>query len=89
MFRLTRAGRDGRIYLSLEGELTSDCVEAAESACLEAMGDGAQVKLLLRNVTEIDDAGIGLLRRLLEAGMQIRATGIYLRYVLRSLRAGS
>lgn len=87
MFRLERSNRRNSICLTLEGELKSESVEAAESACFEALESSPRVKVLVKNVTEIDREGYAFLKRLVMTKAQVRAIGIYSRYVLRTIKA--
>lgn len=73
----------------MEGELKAESVGAAESACLEVQAIGAPLMVLVKNVTEIDEQGCAFLKRLVAAGVRVRAVGIYPQYVLRTLRASA
>jgi len=86
VFRLEKSNRRNSICLTLEGELKSDSVGAAESACLEALESSPRVMVLVKNVTEIDRDGYAFLKRLVMSKAQVRAMGIYSRYVLRTIK---
>ena len=83
MFRVDRAIQDDGVHLSITGELRSESVETVESACLKACAEHAQVTVIVNNVTEFDADGFALLRRLIIAGVQVRATGINSQYILK------
>ena len=90
MFRLEKASRRSGTYLTIEGELKSESVGAAESACQEALADsdGKAVTIVVRHVTEIDADGYSFLKRLIRTRARVRAVGIYSQYVLRIIRNG-
>ncbi len=88
MFRLDRAHKRSGTYLSIEGDLKSEGVGAIESACLEALAEGAPVTVILRNVTEIDADGFAFLRRLLLTKARVQAIGIYSKYILGNIKTG-
>ncbi len=86
MFRLDRTDKPTGIYLTIEGELKSESVEAAESACLEVLSGNDRVTVVVRNVTEIDSDGYAFLKRLVRTKAHVHAIGIYSEYILRSLK---
>jgi hypothetical protein len=88
VFRLEKASRHSGTYLTIEGELKSESVGSAESACREALADGKAVTIVVRHVTEIDADGYAFLKRLVKTRARVRAVGIYSRYVLRILKNG-
>lgn len=83
MFRIDRTIHDDGVHLSITGELRSESVETVESAYLKARAEHTQVTVVVNNVTEFDADGFALLRRLITAGVQVRAAGIYSQYVLK------
>ncbi len=89
MFRLSREESESGVRLTLEGELKSDDVEAAEAACLEALRNSSVVAVLVKNITEIDAEGLAFLKRLAKTRAQVQAVGIFSEYVVGSLRAES
>ena len=86
MFRLNCAYKRSGTFLSIEGDLKAEGVGAIESACLEALADGAPVTVILKNVTEIDADGIAFLRRLVLTKARVQAIGIYSQYILKNLK---
>jgi ABC-type transporter Mla MlaB component len=86
MFRATRTDHPNHILITIEGQLAGDYIEVAESACEEAFSAGSSIMVFLKNVNEIDSSGHALLRRLMLKGARIRANGIYLRHIVRSLQ---
>ena len=88
MFRVNRTCRRNGIYLTIEGDLKTESVHAIESACLEALGNGAPVIVIVNNITEIDADGFALLKRLVMTKARVQAIGIYSRYILRNIKTG-
>lgn len=88
VFRLNKTYKRSGTYLSIEGDLKSEGVGAIESACLEALADGAQVTVILRNVIEIDADGFAFLKRLVLTKARVQAIGIYAQYILRNIKTG-
>jgi ABC-type transporter Mla MlaB component len=88
VFRLNRVYKRNGIYLTIEGDLKAEFVHAIESACHESLTDGAAVTVIVKNVTEIDSDGFAFLRRLVMTKAQVRAIGIYSRYILRNIKTG-
>ncbi len=86
MFRLRQADNPDKIFITIEGELRGDSVAAAEAACHAALLKGVRVVILINDVTEIDEEGRAFLRRMAEAKAQLRASGIYSRYVIKSIQ---
>jgi hypothetical protein len=66
-----------------------DGIGVIEDICIKASPEAGPVELFLRDVSTIDDAGWQMLRRLSEQGVGIRATGVYISYVVKGLRGGS
>ena len=87
MFRLGRTDNQNSILITVEGELKGDSVSIAESACREALAGNARVTILIKNVTEIDADGHAFLRRMASTKAQLRANGIYSRYVIKKCSA--
>jgi hypothetical protein len=73
------------MIVTIDGQLSGDCIEVVETCCVQAMLMGKPVQLFLRDVSTVDQAGRALLRRLAEKGVQLLATGIYTAYLVRAL----
>ena len=86
MFRLNKKLDDRRTRLEFDGELSAECVESLEMCCEEALKDGKPVDLSLRDITGIDAAGEALLRRLAARGVCLFANGVYVSYLLDTIR---
>ena len=87
MFRLDKKLGDRRTRLTFDGEISSECIESLEKCCEEALKDGRPVDLSLRDITAIDEAGEALLRRLAARGVCLFANGVYVSYLLDTIRA--
>lgn len=88
MFRLDISNNRNGICLTLEGELKSESVGTAESACLEALEQSAPVTVLVKNISEIDADGYAFLKRLVKTKAKVCAIGVYSEYVIKSIQAG-
>jgi hypothetical protein len=88
VFRLEKLNRRDGTCLTIEGELKSESVGAAESACQEALSGTEAVTIIFKHVTEIDVDGYEFLKRLVVTRARVRAVGIYSQYVLRIIKNG-
>ncbi|MEO8593234.1 MAG: hypothetical protein ABI759_07930 [Candidatus Solibacter sp.] len=73
--------------LTLEGQLVGEYTTFIEESCNAALSNDRRVALQLMNVSTIDEAGRSLLRKLARQGIEIRASGIYTSYVVKSINA--
>ena len=73
--------------LLVEGTLAGDWVDVLEKSWLEAQTsrNGEPIRIDLSEVTWIDDKGRELLKRILQEGAELRATGIMTRAVIEEL----
>jgi hypothetical protein len=71
----------------VEGTLSGDCVEVLEKSWLEAQTsrNGDPIRIDLSGVTWIDEKGSELLKRMLQDGAKLRATGIMTKAVIEEL----
>jgi hypothetical protein len=83
VFRLRQSENPHGILITIEGELKGEGVGILESTCLEALSKNAIVTVLIKNVTEIDAEGCSFLKRMAMTKAQMRAIGIYSRYIIR------
>jgi hypothetical protein len=86
VFRLDKELGERRTRLTFDGEVSTDCIESLERCCEEALTYGSPVDLILRDVTGVDEAGEALLRRLARRGVCLSANGVYVSYLLDSIR---
>ena len=78
MIRISELRKGSKQRLLVEGTLAGDWVEVLEKSWLEAqtLRNGESIRIDLSGVTWIDDKGRELLKRMLEDGAELRATGI-------------
>jgi hypothetical protein len=86
MFRVTRSNRSNHILITIEGQLAGDYVGIAETACGEALSADVPVTVFLSGVMEVDAQGRAFLRKLIMKHARLRARGIYLRHLVKSLQ---
>ncbi len=86
MFRLSKNDEDGATVLTVDGDISDECVEALEDLCRQAASQRRPVRLHLRDVITVNGAGWRMLRRLVEQGVSIRAGGLYISYAIGALR---
>jgi hypothetical protein len=82
MFRLWQSENPHGILITIEGELKGEGVGIVESICREALAKNAGVTVLIKNITEIDAEGRSFLKRMAMTKAQMRAIGIYSRYII-------
>jgi hypothetical protein len=63
--------------LSIDGRLSSNSIGVVEGFCDRAISGGRQVRLILHDVTTVDQAGNALLRRLAVRGVRLRGNDAY------------
>lgn len=86
MFRLDKTVGREQISVTIDGQLSADCVDLVETCCDEALADGKEIDLVLRDVRSVDETGRGLLRRLAAKGVHLVGNGVYTSYLIESLR---
>ncbi|MGA7415898.1 MAG: STAS domain-containing protein [Bryobacteraceae bacterium] len=87
VFRLNKTDEDGATVFTVDGQLATEYVNIVEESCDSAVTKGKRVRLQLRDVSSIDEAGHSLLRRLARKGIAIRGSGIYTSYIVQDLNA--
>ncbi len=87
MIRVSEHRKDSKQRLLVEGTLAGDWVEVLEKSWLEAQTsrNGEPMRIDLSGVTWIDDKGRKLLKRMLQDGAELRATGVMTRAVIEEL----
>jgi hypothetical protein len=73
--------------ITVDGKLSGDYVEPVETCCIEAISKGKPVRLYLRDVSTIDERGRSLLRKLVEKGVGLKASGIYSSYIVDEIQS--
>jgi anti-anti-sigma regulatory factor len=83
MLRITRvADHDERRLLKLEGKLMGPWVNELERVCAETSESPVRVSLDLAAVRFVDQAGVNLLRGLLERGVRLAACSRFIAELL-------
>jgi hypothetical protein len=82
MFRISKSTEKSLTTLVIDGQLCGDGLATVESCCEEEMLKGKPIHLLLRDLTNIDEAGKELLRRMAGRGVKLIATGVYTSYIV-------
>jgi hypothetical protein len=87
VIRISEIRKGSKRRLLVEGTLAGDWVEVLEKSWLEAQTshNGEPMRIDLSGVSWIDDKGRELLKRILQDGAQLRATGIMTRSVIKEL----
>jgi RecB family endonuclease NucS len=87
MFRIIREDHPRHILVTIEGWLTAESVETAETACNAALQTNVPVTVFLKDIVEIDMDGRAFLMRMSMRKARLRAVGVYSRYIVRKLRS--
>jgi len=87
VIRISKNYKGSKRRLLVEGTLAGDWVEVLEKSWLEAQTsrNGEPMRIDLSGVTWIDDKGSELLKRMLQDGTELRATGIMTKAVIEEL----
>ena len=87
VIRISKIRKGAGRRLLVEGTLAGDWVEVLEKSWLEAQAsrNGESMRIDLSGVTWIDDKGRELLKRTLQDGAELQATGIMTRAVIEEL----
>lgn len=89
MFRLDKKPGLERTCLTIDGDVSSECIELVETCCAEAMAAGKAVDLFLRDVMTVDESGRALLGRLASKGVRLFAQGLYASYLVETIGRNS
>jgi hypothetical protein len=87
MIRIMTAEESARTEITVDGQLSGECVKALETCCMQAIGKGKPVEVFLRDVSLIDPNGYVLLHRLAGKGVDLRAAGLYSSYLVDTIMA--
>jgi len=86
MIRVFTTNEPNAITLTIDGQLVGEYVEAVETSTNEAIGEKKPVRLILRDVSHIDERGQTLLALLAAKGVQLSASGVYSSYIVEQIR---
>ena len=81
MLRITKAVREGRDVIVLEGRLVGRWVDELERTC---RGSSPPPVLVLSGVTFADPNGVAVLRRIRTQGAELERTSTFLAELLRA-----
>ena len=87
MIRISEIRKGSARRLLVEGTIAGDWVEVLEKSWLQAQTErnGEPMRIDLSGVTWIDDKGRELLKRILQSGAELRATGIMTKSVIEEI----
>jgi ABC-type transporter Mla MlaB component len=88
MIRIVKLEESASTTFTVDGQLSSESLEAVETCCNQALSTGKPVHLFLRNVSVIDEHGRALLCRLTVKGVVLTAAGVYCSYVVGEINRG-
>jgi anti-anti-sigma regulatory factor len=83
MLRITPVDRKGVKMLHLEGKLVGPWVNEMKAACEQVAGLPSPVALDLSAVTYVDEAGMALLRQLVQQGVGFAGVSRFVAELLR------
>jgi hypothetical protein len=86
MIRIFTSDTTNGVNITIDGQLIDDGVDEVECCAKQAMTEGRQVGLFLRDVTEIDGRGRSLLTRLATKGVRLSASGVYSSYIVSEIQ---
>ena len=81
MTQVNKEEENTRTVVTVDGQISVDCIQLLEARCHQAMAAARPVCLVLRDVLIVD-----LLKRLAERGVAVTAHGIYTSYIVPALQ---
>ncbi len=85
MIRVNKAEERSHTMVTIDGQLSAECIEVVEMCCDQALSIGKPVHLFLRDISAIDQAGRALLCRLAARGVHMLAIGVYTSNLVQAL----
>lgn len=85
MIRVTKTEERSRTVVTIDGQLSRECVTVVETCCSQAEAKRKPIYVFLRDVTTVDQAGTMLLRRLAAKGIRLLARGVYTSYLVQTV----
>lgn len=86
MFRISEAKSRSRRVVNIDGQLVGDYVRVAEDCCFRALERVKHLDVFLRDVSAVDEAGRDLLCRLVQRGVRLHASGVYLSNLVKAIQ---
>ncbi len=85
MIRVTKTEEQSHTIVTIDGELAGESIALVETCCNQAKSNGKPVRLFLRDVSTVDQAGQVLLSRLAAKGVVMAARGVYTSYLIQTV----
>jgi anti-anti-sigma regulatory factor len=87
VIRISQINEGSKQHLLVEGTLCGDWVDVLENCWLETphAPNGEPMRIDLSGVTYVDDKGRELLARMIQDGVELRATGVMTRAVIEEI----
>lgn len=85
MVHVGRTEEQSGTVITVDGQLSQNCIEFVETYCNQEISTGKPVALFLRDLTVVDEAGRALLSRLAAKGVRLLASGVYTSYIVQGL----
>ena len=89
MIRVWRTEEASRTTITVDGQLSADSIAVVEACCSQAESNGKPIRLFLRDVTSVDEAGRTLLSHLAARGIRLSGTGVYTSYLVKTLNSAA
>jgi len=87
MILVITADEAGSTTITVDGNLSVNCLEPVETSCSHAISKGKPVLLYLRDVSMIDERGRALLQDLAAKGVVLKASGVYSSYIVDEIQS--
>ena len=88
MLKITTNHDDNQIILELEGRLTGPWVQELRLCWHSTIGAGRRIKVILKQVTFIDDGGKQLLKEMHRGGAVLTADGCMTKAIVETIIGG-
>lgn len=82
MIRIQAVQSPNSVTIAIDGQLIAEYVAEVEASIRESIEQYKDVRLFLRSVSHIDEAGHALISRLASLGVELSAAGLYSSHVV-------
>src|SRR5512147_502116 len=86
LFRLEKSQDQGKTVITVEGELAGEYVPVVEGYMKNLLAGPAPLVVRLLDVNFIDQAGLNLLKCLVDHGVALQGSGVYTSFLLSRLK---
>ncbi|MGB9604637.1 MAG: hypothetical protein ACP5U2_18040 [Bryobacteraceae bacterium] len=86
MLRISESRNGEQTTVQINGGLVGEYARLTEQCCARTLAAGRRVRVLLRHLTAIDEAGRQLLAALVRRGVKLQALDLYSKELLRVIR---